>query len=116
ASALWSLLVDTKIKIAIAAAALAGVAAVVWTVETRTESPAAQAALVRAQDPPLDDTPSIGLVSSTPTSERETLPKEPAPAVTPGLPPGHPIVGGIARGRVIDVEGTPVTGIPLVLV
>jgi hypothetical protein len=43
------------------------------------------------------------------------LPEEAAPKER-ALPPGHPIVGGIARGRVIDVDGNAVAGVSLVLV
>ena len=114
--ALWSLLVNTKIKIAVAAVALVGVGAVVWNVARETEPNPAPAPLAIASEPRLD-APELKapLADAAEAPARETVPAVFEPKVT-ALPPGHPIVDGIARGRVLDVGGNPVAGIALVLV
>jgi RNA polymerase sigma-70 factor (ECF subfamily) len=116
ASTLGTLLVDTKIKIAIAAVVLAGAATVVWNVATpHAESPAAPV-LAAVAEPRLESPDGArGLVDAPQAPGRETLPEKIEPR-TRELPAGHPPIVAIARGRVIDVEGNAVGGVPLVLV
>lgn len=116
AATLWSLLVDTKIKIAVAALALVSVAAVAWNASRETEARPAPPTLAAASEP-RPDAPERGtpLAGVTESPVRESVPATVEPKAI-ALPPGHPIVGGIARGRVLDVEGNAVGGVPLVLV
>jgi RNA polymerase sigma-70 factor (ECF subfamily) len=117
ASALWSLLVNTKIKLALAVVAVAGVAAVVWNASTHPDSKVASAAL--ASNPPVDLDPlkrdDAPLVPSSSTATREILPQAVEVKTRPPAPE-HPVADGIARGRVLDVDGNAVGGVPLVLV
>ena len=116
ASTLWSFLVDTKIKIAVAAIALAGTAAVVWNVGSPHANPPASAALAAVPEPKLESPERTrGLAGEQEPPVREALHEriEPKPRE---LPSGPPPLHAVARGRVMDVDGNAVGGVPLVLV
>ncbi len=116
ASTLWTVLVDTKIKIAVAVLALAGAAAVAWNVAAPQVSSRAPAALAAAPDPQLE-TPerARGLLDEPRSTSRATMQDEVEPKPR-DLPAAHPAVRSIARGRVLDVAGNAVGNLPLVLV
>jgi RNA polymerase sigma factor (sigma-70 family) len=116
ASTLGTLLVNTKIKIAIGVVALAGALAAVWSVFPTSQPSAPLSALAADPKPALERAePGEHLAATAPSSARETvsepshLPVQHDPHV---LPPSRPVV---ARGRVIDVDGRAVAGVPIVL-
>jgi RNA polymerase sigma-70 factor (ECF subfamily) len=115
ASTLWTVLVDTKIKIAVAVLALAGAAAVAWNLRPSSELQPVAARMSASPGEPLDPVdrkPSLAVAPATVVRENaaEDPSAQPAPAPSP------PNVEPVARGRVLDVDGRGVAGVPLVLV
>src|SRR5258705_2277008 len=115
ASTLGTLLVNTKIKVAIGVAALAGALAVVWQAMPTTVPVPNPPLVAAAPKPDLERADErADLAPSAAPSEREGVPAAPK-----ALPAGHPPIAPkrvtIARGRVLDVEGRPGAPVPLIL-
>lgn len=116
ASTLGTILVNTKIKIAVAVVALAGAAAVVWKLRTNPEDPPVAA---QPASPPAVTLEPVEHAAKLATAQ-ESQPRESVAesSAVPASPPGKQESGRVpvARGRVLDVDGRPVAGVPLVLV
>jgi RNA polymerase sigma-70 factor (ECF subfamily) len=117
ASTLGTLLVNTKIQMAIGIAALAGAVAIVWrTLPASSPRPEpvvqhdVESALSREREEPAKLTGPAKVGAREPDAGETN-------SETPGAsPPVQPSVDAIATGRVVDVEGRAIAGVALALV
>jgi RNA polymerase sigma-70 factor (ECF subfamily) len=116
AAILGAALVNTKIKIAVVAVVLAGATTIAWRVIERSESTPMTSIATSAPDlQPLET--QAATLAATPTAGERVGASAPSVEKRPASSTGdaaeaHPL----ARGRVIDVEGRPVGGVPLAFV
>ena len=112
ASALWSLLVNTNLKLALAATIVVGALFGVWTLARPNAPvqapPPAVASAPEAPAPTLAAGPEIVAPAREMPSEREVAVP---PAAAPEPPATPPI---LSHGRVVDADGRAVAGIELV--